>query len=329
LLIIGCAFTSKEVFVGKMMLIPLKSSPQGARVLLDGRQEGFTPLTLKYFYIQTQHGDSDDEIRERILKIDKDGYAPYTLSFSIKDKEYKKIPNPLILKKIENIVKAEDSLGIEQQKRKELEAVVESLKALKEIEEPKNKIGLTVQAVDSAFKDQQKKRELKEAKGKFKESLKQNTELRKEFASLKEKDDAEKIKQNHNTIEALSDKEAINNVQAKSDKKIDNTKKVIKKLKVDSQYASRTTYTIQIGSHIKKTDAQKQFNSIIGSLDKINLNLFRIEKVGKYYTVRLGTFDGSAAAEKFLQSIRHQLSAAIILKAYIKNERIIKLYGDE
>ncbi len=63
-----------------------------------------------------------------------------------------------------------DSLGKEQQKRKELEEVVESLKALKEIEEPRNKIA-TLKAVDSPLKDQQKTQDLKEAKEKVKEDL--------------------------------------------------------------------------------------------------------------------------------------------------------------
>ncbi len=326
LLIISCAFTSREVYAGRTMLIPLKSSPQGARVLLDGRQEGFTPLTLKYFYLQTQDGSSDDEIRERILKIDKDGYEPYILSFSIKDKEYKKIPNPVFLKKSEDEVKAEDPLGKEQQKIKEQKEVVEALKTSKEINKPANKIALTIKAVDSPLKDQQKTQDLKEAKEKFKESLKQITELRKEFALLKEKDDTQKIKQNNDTIEASSDKEDINIVQARSDRKIDTTNKYINKLKVDSQYASQLIYTIQTGSMISITDAQKQFDSILQSLDKKDLNLLRIEKIGEYYPLRLGKFEDSVTAEKFLQAIKPQLPTAVILKAYIKNERIIKLY---
>jgi hypothetical protein len=96
--------------------------------------------------------------------------------------------------------------------------------------------------------------------------------------------------------------------------------------KVDYQFASRIIYTIQAGSLTKIVDAQKQFNSMLQSLNEKNLNLLRIEKVGEYYTVRLGKFENYIRAQKFLQKNQPQLLTAIILKAYIKNERIIKLY---
>jgi hypothetical protein len=115
-------------------------------------------------------------------------------------------------------------------------------------------------------------------------------------------------------------------IQERSDKNIDNKNQLNKKLKVDEQYASRLVYTIQIESRIRIEDAVKQFDFILRSLDENNLNLLRIEKIGKYYAVRLGEFESSAAAEKFLQAITPQLPTAIILKAYIKNERIIRLY---
>ncbi len=97
-------------------------------------------------------------------------------------------------------------------------------------------------------------------------------------------------------------------------------------LKADDQYASHLVYTIQIESRSKIADTQKQFNFILRSLNKENLNLLRIEKVGKYYTLRLGKFENYETAKKFLQEIKPRLSEAIILKAYIKNERIIRSY---
>jgi hypothetical protein len=103
----------------------------------------------------------------------------------------------------------------------------------------------------------------------------------------------------------------------------------IEKLKIDSRYASQIIYTIQTGSMISVTNAQKQFNSILQSLDKKELNFLRIEKIGKYHTVRLGKFENHATTEKFLQEIKPRLSEAIILKAYMRNENIIKLYGDD
>jgi len=89
---------------------------------------------------------------------------------------------------------------------------------------------------------------------------------------------------------------------------------------------SRLVYTIQVESLANIADAQKKFNVITSSINKKNLNLLRIEKVGKYYTVRLGSFEHYETAKKFLQEIKPRLSGAIIMKAYIKKERIIKLY---
>ena len=97
------------------------------------------------------------------------------------------------------------------------------------------------------------------------------------------------------------------------------------KLKVDDQYASRLVYTIQIGSSVKIQDVQKQFNYLLRSLNENNRDFLRIEKVGKYYTVRLGRFENYETAQTFLQEMPLQLSEAIILKAHIKNERIIRL----
>ncbi len=92
---------------------------------------------------------------------------------------------------------------------------------------------------------------------------------------------------------------------------------------------SKTIYTLQTGSFIKSKDAQKEYVSITNGWSEKNLDYLRIEKVGKFYTVRLGKFEDSAAAEKFLQAINRQLPTVVILKAYIKKERIIRSYGDE
>ncbi len=150
-------------------------------------------------------------------------------------------------------------------------------------------------------------KEATEAKEKVKESLKEITKPRKELVLLKEKDD-KKI------------------LQARSDKKIDNTIKFINKLKVDSQYAYKTFYTIQSGSYTKKADAEEKYNSILQALNKKEHDYLRIEKIGIFYAVRLGKFDNYDNVLKFHKVIRPQLSTSVIMKAYIKKERIIKLY---
>lgn len=85
-------------------------------------------------------------------------------------------------------------------------------------------------------------------------------------------------------------------------------------------------YTIQTGSFIGMKYAGKQFNYLVKSLNKKRLDYLRIERIGRYNAVRLGKFDSHAAAEKFLRANKSHLSKAIILDAYIKDERIKKLY---
>ncbi len=85
-------------------------------------------------------------------------------------------------------------------------------------------------------------------------------------------------------------------------------------------------YTIQTGSFNKVLPAKNQYNSIIQGLNGKELDYLRIEKVGEFYSVRLGKFDGYTATKKFLRSINTKLSEALILKAYIKDERIIRLF---
>jgi hypothetical protein len=85
-------------------------------------------------------------------------------------------------------------------------------------------------------------------------------------------------------------------------------------------------YTIQTGSFIAIKYARNQFNNLVKSLNKKRLDYLRIERIGRYYAVRLGKFDSHAVAKKFLHANKTQLFKSIILDAYIKDERIKKLY---
>jgi len=115
-------------------------------------------------------------------------------------------------------------------------------------------------------------------------------------------------------------------IEERSDNNIDAEDKLNGKLKDDSKVTSRSVYTIQTGTYSNKANAQEQFNSLLQSLNKKDLNFLRIEKIGKYYTVRLGKFENYATAKKFIQEVKPDLSEAVILKADIKNENIIRRY---
>jgi peptidyl-prolyl cis-trans isomerase C len=94
-----------------------------------------------------------------------------------------------------------------------------------------------------------------------------------------------------------------------------------------NSYAIQTIYTIQAGSFKIIDDAQKQFDSIVEKTNKETLDNLRIEKIGDYFSVRIGKFESYSIALKSMQKIKSQLSNAIIITAYIKDERIIRLYS--
>ncbi len=83
-------------------------------------------------------------------------------------------------------------------------------------------------------------------------------------------------------------------------------------------------YTIQTGSFLELNRAQEQFNLITELLQPKEYDNLRIEKISSYYTVRLGKYDDYASAEDLLKKLIREIKSAIVLKAYIKESRIMK-----
>lgn len=92
--------------------------------------------------------------------------------------------------------------------------------------------------------------------------------------------------------------------------------------------SSRLFYTIQSGSFLDADDARKHFRIIAKKLDRKDRDNLRIEKIGKFYSVRIGRFEDYGSTNKFLDTIKSQLKEAIILKAFLKDERMISSYQD-
>jgi hypothetical protein len=114
-------------------------------------------------------------------------------------------------------------------------------------------------------------------------------------------------------------------IQTKPNKNINNIDNHHNKINIDDQLASRLIYTIQTGSFLEITPANKQFNSMLRILNGKEFNYLRIEKVDKYYSVRLGWFTEYNVARQFHVTLKPKLSNAVILKAYIKKKRIIRI----
>ncbi|MBC8412284.1 tetratricopeptide repeat protein [bacterium] len=88
-------------------------------------------------------------------------------------------------------------------------------------------------------------------------------------------------------------------------------------------------YTIQAASYAGPKDAGKYFKSIGQAINKEDRDLLRIEKIGDYYTIRLGRFERYDDAREGLASVRDAIPGASITEAYIKVERVVALYESD
>lgn len=91
-------------------------------------------------------------------------------------------------------------------------------------------------------------------------------------------------------------------------------------------FSSGLIYTIQAGSFRDIADARECFHLIAKGLDEKNSVSVRIEKIGKYFSVRVGKFEDYLTAEIFLRANASGLPGAVILKAYFRDERIIDVF---
>ena len=92
----------------------------------------------------------------------------------------------------------------------------------------------------------------------------------------------------------------------------------------NKQKDTQSIYTIQTGSFVSVKRAEEQFDSILKILKGKAFSFLRIEKIGKYYSVRLGKFTDINEAKQFIVAAIPDISNTDILKAYIKEERIIR-----
>lgn len=86
-------------------------------------------------------------------------------------------------------------------------------------------------------------------------------------------------------------------------------------------------YTIQVWSFPGKIQAEEGYSRLEQALTDAMRQYLRIEKIKEYYTVRIGKFDNRQSAEPLLSRVREIVPRALIQQAYIKPERIVKIYG--
>jgi len=92
-------------------------------------------------------------------------------------------------------------------------------------------------------------------------------------------------------------------------------------------YSSHEFYTVQTASFLDMDDARRHYNSVIKRINEEKLDHLRIEKIGDYFSVRIGKFDDQFNADKLFHSIKYHFPSSIIRKAYLKEERIKLRYS--
>ena len=85
-------------------------------------------------------------------------------------------------------------------------------------------------------------------------------------------------------------------------------------------------YTIQAGSYAGEQEGLRHYQKLADTLPESLRSYLRVEKVGRYYTVRVGKFEDRDAAEEFYAQTEQYLPKSIVLQAYIKDERIFLIY---
>ncbi len=91
--------------------------------------------------------------------------------------------------------------------------------------------------------------------------------------------------------------------------------------------AALTIHTVQTGSFGSVEQAERQFDLLEGGLQEADLEHLRIEKIGNYYSVRIGRFDNQADVDSLFRNVRSLIGSAITTTAYYREERIVKLHG--
>lgn len=86
-----------------------------------------------------------------------------------------------------------------------------------------------------------------------------------------------------------------------------------------------TVYTLQVASHKDVQSAEQEFAALKQKVSREHLDFMRIERIGKYYSLRIGKFDNRDGAEQLFNIIKSDIPSAVVMDAYFIEKRIVKL----
>ncbi len=94
--------------------------------------------------------------------------------------------------------------------------------------------------------------------------------------------------------------------------------------------AQEEYYTIQAATYLSIIEAEENYEMLYNRLSEEQRDYLRIELIkGKYYTLRIGKYSSYSEAQPLLKKVRESFPTAYIMKAYIKDERIKRMYVKE
>lgn len=86
-------------------------------------------------------------------------------------------------------------------------------------------------------------------------------------------------------------------------------------------------FTIQAASYLDAASAERGYTILEHDLHGEDLDQLRIEVVGPYHALRLGAFENRAPARSLLGKVKKPFPTSLVLSAYIKPERIMKIHA--
>lgn len=96
----------------------------------------------------------------------------------------------------------------------------------------------------------------------------------------------------------------------------------------DRENTSEMFYTVQIGNFLKLNDAKRDFDALKGALSPSDRKFLRVERIGRYYSVRVGLFKTFTEARNFLKK-NETLLSGVIMQSYLKRKDIVLIVEDE
>ncbi len=94
-------------------------------------------------------------------------------------------------------------------------------------------------------------------------------------------------------------------------------------------FAQERIFTIQVASFPTLSEAKRVYSRLDALLPDAQKAFLRVERIGRFYVVRLGRFSSPPQARKVLKKVKREFPDAFVRRAYYIEQRIISLHRPE